>query len=311
MNSQPCEIPELLKEFLSYMSNELMRSPLTVMAYRSDVMAYIRYITDSHPEEFDPKSITTSDLRIWLALMAKKGRGIATIRRSLQSLRSFFVYLKKRHVIKNDPTAPIELPGRRKMLPEYVPDAEMEKLLNALPEDHAADYAQTRDRMIIEILYSTGMRQSEILNLTDADIRLDAGEIRVHGKGDRERVVPIATELAEQIKDYQAIRAREFPALPTNHKFLIHRGRDMSKSKLYTIVKEELSGASSRRKSPHVLRHSFATAMLNNGADLNTVKEFLGHSSIATTQVYTHVTFNEMKRSYNEAHPRAVENPDD
>lgn len=307
MENKAHSTPEQIKDFLTYMSNELMRSPLTVMAYRGDLINYIRYITDDHVDDFDPQNITTSDIRIWLALLAKRGRGISTIRRSLQSLRAYFLFLKKTHVIKLDPTAPVELPGRRQISPDFVPSAEMEELIDKIPEDSRTHFVNRRDRLIINLLYTTGMRQSELLNLCDEDVHMSSKKLHIHSaKGRRDRMIPIAPDMVEDIKEYIALRDKQYPDLPADHHMIVHLGKDMSKSKLYTIIKEELARTSGNRRSPHTLRHTFATSMLNGGADLNTVKEFLGHSSLRSTQVYTHVSFNQMKKTYDQAHPRGA-----
>lgn len=294
------------EEFLRHLRVEQGRSPLTVEAYRRDLEAYAAFITGGKPEVFSPTDIATNDIRVWLAELSRQNMTQTTVKRKLQSLRAFFRFLHKRGAIAADPSAPIEMHLRRRRLPTYVPAAEMERVLETDSASASTEsFASVRDRLIIELLYTTGMRRAEMLALSDGSFRLSQGEVRIVGKGNKERVVPLAPTVIAHIREYFRVRDEEFPgsALATQ-RFLISRGRAMSRNKLTEIVRRELAGTSTEKKSPHVLRHTFATAMLNNGADIETVREFLGHTSLSTTQIYTHVTVREMLREYGTAHPR-------
>lgn len=307
MDTENHGIEELFDKFAEALRYEQGRSPHTVRAYTRDVLEYARYIAGD-AERFDPGSISTSDVRVWLADMSRRGLQQTTVKRKLESLRSFFIYLIRAGEITSDPTAPIELSVRKKPLPKYVPAREMEKLLSDdAAADDAGSFPALRDRMIVTLLYTTGMRRAEILALHDSDFRTGRRELRILGKGNKERVVPLAPEIIALAEQYISARNEKFPA-GRGDRFLVgDRGRNMSERALSDTVRRQLSATGASQKTPHVLRHTFATAMLNGGADINTVKEFLGHSSLATTQIYTHVSYAEMRRDYDRAHPRAAE----
>lgn len=297
-------LTELFAEALRY---EQGRSPLTVEAYLRDLRQFISFVTGDKDNTFDPLTISTSDVRAWLAELSRGGIQTVSVKRKLQSVRAFFHFMMRSHRMDSDPTGPIELSVRRKRLPKYVPEREMERLL-AADDASSDDFEQTRDRMIMLLLYTTGMRRAEALRLHDDDLRLERGEVLVHGKGNKERLLPLGQEVVTLIRQYLAMRDEltQQPDHDGQQPFLTGKsGCGMSERTLSSIVKRELAGTSAEQRSPHVLRHTFATAMLNGGADINTVKTFLGHASLATTQIYTHVTFADMKRAYNTAHPRA------
>ena len=297
---------QYLSRYEDMLRLEQGRSKLTVYAYLHDVREYIAYITGEHPETFDPGSISTSDIRVWLASLSRKGLQRQSVKRKLQSLRSFFVFLLRSGSIAADPTGPVELSVRKKPLPKYVPEREMEQVIETDEQSpDAGSFEGTRDRMIISLLYTTGMRRAEILSLTDSDFRMARGELRILGKGNKERIVPLAPQMLLDVKEYMRLRDERFPARSGCRFLTGNRGKDMSAAALASIVRSQLAGTSAEQRTPHVLRHTFATAMLNGGADINTVKEFLGHASIATTQIYTHVSFADLQRDYNKAHPRA------
>lgn len=298
------DLTELFADALRY---EQGRSRLTVEAYLRDLRQFISFVTGDKDDTFDPLTISTADVRTWLAALSRKGIQTASVKRKLQSVRAFFHFMMRSHRMDSDPTGPIELSVRRKRLPKYVPEREMERLL-ASDAASSDNFEQIRDRMIMLLLYTTGMRRAEALRLQDGDIRLERGEVLVHGKGNKERLLPLSQEVVSLIRQY--INMRDKSAQHHDNEgqrpFLTGKsGCGMSDRTLTSIVKKELAGTSAEQRSPHVLRHTFATAMLNGGADINTVKTFLGHASLATTQIYTHVTFADMKRAYNTAHPRA------
>lgn len=298
---------ELEKLYVESLRFEQGRSMLTVDAYLRDLRQFADFITDGRREEFDSSSIATNDIRYWLVTLSRGGIGQTTLRRKIESLRGWFRFLMRSGELAADPSAPLRITYRRRELPKYVASGEMEKVLAA---DAAAPDADTfegaRDRLIITLLYTTGIRRAELLRLTDSDIRRARRELRVTGKGGKERVIPLAEEVIDLAGLYIRLRDERFPGITGDRRLLAGtRGGALGEKKLAEIIKTQLSGTSADQKSPHVLRHTFATSMLNGGADINTVKAFLGHSSLSTTQIYTHVSYGEMRRDYDRAHPRS------
>lgn len=297
-----------LEAFGAYLDVELHRSRLTTEAYLRDIAEFSRFVTGKEAppmqeaEGFHPTSITTNDIRAWLASLSRKGEAARTLRRKTQSLRAFFRYLKRLGIMADNPASDVILAKAPKPLPEFVKEGEMESLLDSPPEDTSTE--EIRDRLIVEILYATGIRRAELAGLRDSDISFATREIRVTGKRSKERVIPLPEALMERIRDYMRRRDADFPDAATDT--LIRSGaKSAGATVIYKAVHRLLGSTGASKKSPHVLRHTFATTMLNNGADLQTVKEFLGHASLATTQIYTHVSFAEMRRNYEHAHPRS------
>lgn len=303
----------LTDEFTSYLRHELNRSPLTVEAYERDLNQFADWVTGGKPDEFKPQDITAADIRTWIASLARDGNIARTLRRKAQSLRAFFRFLLKNGIISENPTSNITLPKIPRSLPDTVRADEMEQILrekesqelNSKDEDKESDL---RSLLVTEILYTLGLRRAELISLNDRDITFDPGEIKVTGKRSKQRVVPVPLKLLQYIRQWQRLRDSLWSDLEQPKPLIVVKGKRITASQVYSIVKDSLAASSSRKKSPHALRHSFATAMLNEGADLNSVKEFLGHSSLSTTQIYTHVSFAEMRKAYENAHPRAKKN---
>lgn len=294
--------PAWLKGFEEHLRGELGRSPLTVEAYLHDLEAFAAYM--AAPEGFAPEEVSTNDVRSFLADRSRRGDTARTLRRKTQSLRAYFRYLRRRGLAQNNPAADVVLAKPDKPLPEFVTTQQMEEILTeseAEADGGAPD--ENRDALIIELLYSTGIRQAELLALRECDLNASTRELRITGKRRKQRILPLPQEIVEKMLTYREELKRKGTAPEAF--FEGSPGKPLSKTTLYRIVHRSLAGASCPQKSPHTLRHTFATAMLNNGADLNTVKEFLGHSRLDTTQIYTHVSFAEMKRAYEGAHPRS------
>lgn len=300
----------MIDDFISYLRFELRRAPLTAEAYERDLREFVSWLAETSPYPsdnfaFDPTLVTLSDLRSWLASLSRQHLASSSIRRKAQSLRAFFRFLLKRGYIPANPSADLRLPKLPKNLPDPVRADEMEAILhNAVPADNEADY---RDDLIIDILYSLGLRRAELISLSDPDISFSAAEIKVTGKRSKQRVVPVPELLLHKIAEWQRLRDSLWPDIPEPRPLIVVKGKRISPRQVYDSVRRTLSSTSARKKSPHALRHSFATAMLNQGADLNSVKEFLGHASLTTTQIYTHVSFKEMKEAYSNSHPRALQ----
>lgn len=285
------------------MEAERGASPLTVSAYRTDLKQWERFATDAGRYELRPDTATVSDLRLWIASLSRQGIGARSLRRKIQSLRSFFHFMMKRHGLKDNPASELALPRMPAELPVNIRPNETAALLDTAPDD-PDDFLQVRNRLIIDILYSTGIRCSEIMNLLDAEVDTRRGELKVLGKRNKERIVPFGPELTQSIECYRKLR-RDLPS-PAPQLLLRPDGRQLSRRQIYTAVHAMLQGnVHAARLSPHVLRHSFATDMLNGGADITSVQQLLGHSSLATTQIYTHVSYKDLKRNYQLAHPRA------
>ena len=296
------------ERFISHLRYELNRSPLTVEAYERDLQQFIEFLAPGKEENFQPETVTTSDIRAWLASLSKGGNTARTVRRKAQSIRAYYHFLHKNGEIRSNPTTDLKLPKLPKTLPNIVRGVEIEKILSRpliISEDNSPLPSDLMHQLMIELFYALGIRRAELISLNDEDIDFHKGEIKITGKRSKQRVVPAPQALLSKISEWQRLRnqEREYPS-KDNPLFMI-KGKRISPSQVYTIVKKELQDTTARKKSPHALRHSFATDMLNEGADLNTVKEFLGHSTLSTTQIYTHISLAEIKKAYSSAHPRA------
>lgn len=293
----------LLDRFSDYLAYELNASPLTVKAYLKDCRQFADYVTGGKPESFDAASVTRNDIRSWIASAPIAADAPSTRRRKLLSVRALYRFLRRSGVVEVNPAADIPLPRIGKPLPAFVKEKEIESLTGD-SEFETDDFETYRDALVVDILYSTGMRCAELRELRDCDIDYDRAEIKVTGKGDKQRVLPIASQLIDRLRRYRALRDRTVEG--TSPRLIVSsRGKAMNNSALARIVKIKLAATSAAKKSPHVLRHTFATTMLRHGADINSVKELLGHASLATTQIYTHLTLSELRDAYSGAHPRS------
>lgn len=297
------------------MRHEANYSSLTISAYHKDIISFAYWITGGAPDKFNPSDVTSADIRAWLGKLATSGLKPISIRRKTQSIKSYFKFLNIRGIVKSNPANNIELAKIPAKLPTFVKENELEEILspqkcagedvNIAPSLPKQIYSDARGHLLLHILWATGIRRAEIIGLHDSDVNLSSLELKVTGKRCKQRIVPIAPELGEEIRQWIEIRNYHKPQ-NTDDPFLFPgRNGRMSNAKLYHIINEALDDTSAEKKSPHALRHSFATAMLNNGANLDSVKEMLGHSSLSTTQIYTHVSFAQLKENYLKAHPRA------
>ncbi len=295
----------MIDSFITYIRCELNYSVHTVSAYKRDLEQWADFATGSRPETLHPADVTTADLRVWVASLARGGESPRTIRRKIQSLRAFFRYMMRHHGLKVNPAAQLELSRTDHPLPVYVRPEETAAILDS-DEPAGDDFTATRDRLVIMTIYTTGLRASEVMGLLDRNVDTAKGELKVLGKRNKERIIPFGDEMIRMITDYRSLRDKTAGG-PTEHFFVRPDGEPLYRRLVYSIVHNALEGNTvASRRSPHVLRHSFATDMLNNGADLFAVQQLLGHQSLATTQVYTHITYRELQHNYQQAHPRAL-----
>jgi len=251
----------------------------------------------------DLATVTPGDIRYWLVNRARRGDKPSTLRLALQALRALYRYLLRQGMVTVNPAAAVELAKLPKPLPSFVREKTVDAILDADIDDD--DFAQWRDRLIVMLLYETGIRRSELIGLQDAAVDTGKRELKVHGKRDKDRIVPFGPELAQAIDRYRVLRQAVSPQC--GNLLVTARGNPIYPSLVYHVVHDSLAAAGGTGKlSPHVLRHTFASVMLNHGAGLNSVKELLGHESLAATQVYTHVTLSELQHNYELAHPRAL-----
>lgn len=299
----------LLNKYFNYLRYELNRASGTVLAYETDIRQFCEWLSPSNPEEVDFLSVTSNDVRSWLAHLARKGIIPRSLRRKIISLRSLFIWLMKTGQIKVSPLRDVPLPKIPKPLPELIKPREIEGAIKKLEEASEEDgNVVSQDLLIIEILYTLGLRRAEVASINDEDISFSKGEIKVTGKRSKQRVIPVPEVLLKKIRDWQILRD-ESNILPESHRPLfVIKGKRISHHQIYEIVKKALGEATAKKKSPHALRHSFASGMLNGGAEIDSVREFLGHASLATTQIYTHISLREIKKAYGNAHPRSGNN---
>ena len=295
----------LISSFLTYIRCELNLSVHTVLSYQRDLEQWREFATNGKIDSFNPCDTTTNDLRLWVIHLATIKLSPRSIRRKIQSLRSFYRYLNRYHNISNNPAAELQLAKIDKDLPVYIRPSETASIFNK--EIDTDDFIETRNHLILLMLYTTGIRCSELINLTDVNVDTLRGELKVLGKRNKERIIPFGQELSDMIQIYRNLRD-DLTGFTPERFFTRPTGDPMYQTLVYKIVHRQLeeAGVHAPRKSPHVLRHSFASDMLNNGADLNAVQQLLGHSSLATTQVYTHITYRDLKLNYQHAHPRAL-----
>ncbi len=292
----------LIESFLDYLLYERNYSEKTVLAYGEDIKQLREYAQEEYGK-FDPLEVEAGLIREWIVSLMDRGYTSTSVNRKLSSLRTFYKYLLKQGEAVVDPLCRIKGPKNKKPLPVFLKESEMNRLLDET--DFGEGFKGCRDRLIIEMFYATGMRLSELIGLDDKDVDFSASLLKVTGKRNKQRLIPFGDELRDLMLGYIGIR-NETILVRSGAFFIKEDGGRLYKNLVYNLVKRNLSKvATLKKKSPHVLRHTFATTMLNNEAELGAVKEILGHESITTTEVYMHATFEELKKVYKQAHPRA------
>ena len=292
----------LTDSFLDYLRYERNYSEKTVLAYGEDI-SQLREFAQEEIGDFNPAEVTPELIREWIVSLMDKGYASTSVNRKLSSLRSFYKFLLKKKVVLVDPLRKITGPKNKKPLPSFLKENEMNRLLD--DTDFGEGFEGCRDHLIIEMFYATGIRLSELIGLDDKDVDFSASLLKVTGKRNKQRLIPFGDELKEGMLEYVNVRNEQ--VLESGGAFFVRKnGERLYKNLVYNLVKRNLSTVVTlKKRSPHVLRHTFATTMLNNEAELGAVKELLGHSSLATTEIYTHTTFEELKKVYKQAHPRA------
>ena len=289
--------------FLQYIQYEKNYSAHTVAAYENDLRQFMQFVYGE--ETFYPETIDTKIVREWIISLMEEGYSPRSVNRKLSSLKAFYRYLYRYKQIDHNPMKKISGPKTNKTLPYFVKDKDMETLLPNWTEGEEKTFENERDKAILDVFYSTGMRCAELVGLKEEDVDFSAHLIKVTGKRNKQRLIPFSMPLETSLLDYRNIR-NETTGRQAGLFFTRNDGRPLTNNMVYHIVKKKLTEVPNlSKRSPHVLRHTFATSMLNNGADLNAVKELLGHASLSSTEVYTHTTFEELKKTYHLAHPRA------
>jgi len=288
--------------FLDYLKLERNYSPATVKHYRDDLKEFERFF-QGLDQQLSWESVDSDIVRRWMEYMMDKGNAASSVNRRLSALRSFYRYALRRNLVVKDPVHGIQGPKRKRPLPQFLKESEMDQLLDE--RMWTDSYKDVLEHTIIITFYVTGVRLSELIGLDDKDIDNVTCEIKVTGKRNKQRIVPFGKELADVFAQYQEVRNTIVKG-DSKAFFQTEKGKRMTTAQVRTLVKKNLSKVSTlKKRSPHVLRHTFATAMLNHEAGLESVKKLLGHESLSTTEIYTHTTFEQLKKVYKNAHPRA------
>jgi integrase/recombinase XerC len=288
--------------FLEYLEAERNYSSATIESYAKDLAEFQDFMEGQNPDA-SWTSVQSDDVREWVIYLLDEQRlAASSVNRKLSALRSYYKYLRRMGRVSVNPMEKVTAPKKRKPLPHFVRESEMDRLLELTKEDRS--FMGIRDRLVLMVFYETGIRRAELLGMTDASVDLAARQIKVTGKRNKQRIVPFGEELAREFEAYLNAR-EELQGVKDPMLFVNENGAAVTESQVSNLVKKYLSMVTTiEKKSPHVLRHSFATAMLNNHADLTSIQKLLGHESVATTEIYTHVSFEDLKSEYKNAHPR-------
>ncbi len=288
-------------EFLSYLNLQKRFSPLTTKNYAVDLKQFFNFLNQ---EVYDSRlsEISYQHVRSFIASLIDKKKSTVSVNRKISCLKSFFKYALKNNLISNNPMQKIQGPKTPKRLPVFIDENQIDKIFNQLKFD--SGFEGIRNKLLIDVLYQTGLRRAELINLKETDLDLISLQLKVLGKRNKERIIPFSIHLKRSIQEY--LNAKQENNLINSFLFVNLKNIQLSPQALTKIVSEILSEVTTnKKKSPHVLRHTFATHLLNRGADINAVKELLGHANLSATQIYTHNTIEKLKKSYNQAHPRS------
>lgn len=293
----------MVSSFLKYLEFEKRCSQHTLKSYRNDLDQFEAFLQTELP----PVSLGKAEhqhIRGWLIQMVQSGLLAATINRKIATLRSYYKYSLRHNLIQQDPSSRVKMLKSGKSLPVFAKESELTKVLDQMI--FMEGFKGHRDQLVMEFLYSTGARLSELVNLLERDMDIDQAQVKVLGKRNKQRIIPVPKPLIPIISNYQILKKKEFPGNYSPYLIVSNSGRQSYPMLIYRIVNKALKSLGSLEKqSPHILRHTFATHLLNKGAELNAVKELLGHSSLAATQIYTHNTIERLKEVFNQSHPKA------
>ncbi|HBG87529.1 MAG TPA: integrase [Marinilabiliaceae bacterium] len=291
-----------IESFSKYLKSEKRCSKHTVIAYENDVKNFLDFLGGSEIERV--AAVKPKIVRNWIVSLSDSGMSASTIHRKISALRTFYKHLQIEGLVDYNPAHAVNLPKIPRRLPVFVQEQAMDMLLDKV--EFGTDYEGIRNKLIIELFYGTGMRLSELVGLRTSDIDLKSRLVKVRGKRDKERLIPLTNEAILLLSTYNKVRLRFFENNDSPWLFLTAKGEQVYHKLVYRIVNSSLSMVSTmKKKSPHILRHTYATVLLNRGADLSAIKELLGHSNLNATQVYTHTTFEQLNTIYKQAHPRA------
>ncbi len=292
-----------IEEFLNYLTFQKRYSPHTIISYENDLSAFFDFIIVQY-NYISLAEISPSIVRSWLASVKENKASSKTINRKISTLKSFFKYQLKNNKIKSSPMVAISSVKVNKRLPSFVEQKDMEFLLSDI--EFPDTWEGKTNRLLLQIFYNTGIRLSELINLKESRVDKSNGAIKVLGKGNKERIIPASNQLLNEIAAYVSDKKSMFPGYELDVLFLNEKGKSLYPKYVYRVVKKYLGSVSTNeRKSPHILRHTFATHLTNNGADINAIKELLGHSSLASTQVYTHNSIEKLREVYKLSHPKS------
>lgn len=290
----------MIDSFLQYIQYRKNYSSYTVLSYHNDISQFQTFLLSNYNLSIDKAE--TTHIRDWMVALRQEKQSPASINRKLSALKSFYKYLLREKQVNQNPTDGITSLKKPQKLPVFFRENEIDAAIGSHPAEEN-DFTEARKHIILEILYQTGIRRAELLGIKNSDFNFFSLTLRVTGKGNKERVIPISKELKEKIQSYLILKEEYIGN--TSYFIVTDKGEQAYPNFIYRIVKESMGQVSTQdKRSPHVMRHSFASSLLNNGADINAVKELLGHANLSATQIYTHTSFEQLKESYKKAHPR-------
>lgn len=296
----------MLQSFIDYLQYEKRYSNLTLLAYKTDIEQFQNFLI-SEFEGIPLTQVSHHQIRAWIVSLTLNHTQASSLKRKVSALKSLYKYLLKKNKVQTNPASKIITPKMQERLPKYIEEKQINDLLD---ENNnivfSKDYTGKQNKLIIELLYQTGMRRAELIGLQWKDINFQLEQIKITGKGNKQRLIPTSKHLLEQLETFKKLQEETFSATHFNYVFLTEKQEQLYPNYVYRIVKAYMNlCTTATKKSPHVLRHSFATHLSNNGAKLSDIKELMGHASLASTQVYTHNTIEQLKEVYKNAHPKA------
>jgi integrase/recombinase XerC len=292
----------MVGSFIKYIQFEKRYSPKTVISYQSDLDQFSQFLLNTYDEP-QPEVATFPMIRSWIVSLVEQQLDPSSVNRKIACLRSFYKYLLRQEMISKNPMVKVSVLKTQKRLPHFVKETDVVNLLDTtVPEN---THEGIRDRLILEFFYGTGMRLSELIGLKDTGINFRDSTVKVLGKRNKERIIPFPESLGELISQYKTIRDKEVIKKEHGNLFVTDQGNALYPMLIQRMIKKSLKNSSVEKKSPHVLRHTYATHLLNKGAEINAVKDLLGHTSLAATQVYTHNSIEKLKKVFDQAHPKA------